>query len=37
MLEIRVASDPHTDAGRPTTTPVENKLAFMKALGHESD
>jgi phosphonopyruvate decarboxylase len=35
FLEIRVASQPHTDAGRPTTTPVENKAAFMRALGHE--
>ena len=32
LLEIRVQSDAHTDAGRPTATPVENKLAFMKAL-----
>jgi len=37
MLEIRVAGSPHTNAGRPTTTPVENKLAFMKALRRESD
>lgn len=35
MLEIQVASRPHTDAGRPTTTPAENKAGFMKALGHE--
>lgn len=35
MLEIRVASNPHTDAGRPTTTPLENKLAFVKALVRE--
>ena len=32
LLEVRVASDAHTDAGRPTTTPVENKAAFMRAL-----
>jgi phosphonopyruvate decarboxylase len=36
MLEVRVASQAHTDAGRPTTTPIENKNAFMEALGHES-
>jgi len=35
MLEIRVASHPHTDAGRPTTTPVENKAGFMNALDRE--
>ena len=33
MLEIRVAGSPHTEAGRPTTTPHQNKLAFMQALG----
>jgi phosphonopyruvate decarboxylase len=33
MLEIRVAGNPHTEAGRPTTTPHENKLAFMQDLG----
>ncbi len=32
LLEVRVASDAHTDAGRPTSTPVENKAAFMRAL-----
>ena len=32
LLEVRVASDAHTDAGRPTTTPAENKAAFMRAL-----
>jgi len=37
MVEIRVASTPHTEAGRPTTTPAENKLAFMKALVRERD
>ena len=35
MLEIRIASHPHTDAGRPTTTPVENKTSFMNALDRE--
>ena len=34
FMEIRVASQPYTEAGRPTTTPVENKAAFMRALGH---
>lgn len=37
MLEIRVRSSAHTDAGRPTTTPIQNKVGFMKALGHEPD
>lgn len=37
MLEIRVASTPHTHAGRPTTTPLDNKLAFMKALVREPE
>jgi phosphonopyruvate decarboxylase len=35
FLEIRVASHPHTDAGRPTTTPRDNKAALMRALGSE--
>jgi phosphonopyruvate decarboxylase len=35
FLEIRVASQPHTEAGRPTTTPQENKAALMRALGSE--
>jgi phosphonopyruvate decarboxylase len=33
FLEVRTASVAHTEAGRPTTTPVENKVAFMEALG----
>jgi phosphonopyruvate decarboxylase len=33
LLEVRVASEAHTAAGRPTTSPAENKAAFMKALG----
>ncbi len=33
LLEILVASDAHTNAGRPTTSPVENKEAFTRALG----
>lgn len=37
MLEIRIASQPHTDAGRPTTRPVENKSGFMNALDRELD
>ena len=37
MLEIRVASTPHTEAGRPTTTPLDNKLAFMRGLVRESE
>jgi phosphonopyruvate decarboxylase len=37
MLEIRIASQPHTDAGRPTTTPVQNKTGFMNALDREPD
>ncbi len=32
MLEIRVASRARTDAGRPTTSPVENKDRFMAEL-----
>jgi phosphonopyruvate decarboxylase len=36
FLEIRVSSQPHTDAGRPTSTPAENKAALMKALGSGS-
>jgi phosphonopyruvate decarboxylase len=35
FLEVRAASSAHTDAGRPTTTPVENKAAFMAALGEK--
>lgn len=33
LLEVRVRSDPNTDAGRPTTTPVESKAAFMTEIG----
>ena len=35
FLEVRVASHPHTHAGRPTATPQENKAALMRALGSE--
>lgn len=35
LLEVRVGSHPHTDAGRPTTSPVDNKHAFMQAINHE--
>ena len=34
LLEIRVASRASTDAGRPTTSPVQNKAAFMRAIGN---
>ena len=32
LLEIRCDSYPHTEAGRPTTTPIDNKHAFMQAI-----
>ena len=32
MLEVKVASRARTDAGRPTSTPIENKDAFMAEL-----
>jgi phosphonopyruvate decarboxylase len=32
ILEIRVASRAHTDAGRPTLPPIDNKIAFMAGL-----
>jgi phosphonopyruvate decarboxylase len=32
MLEIRVGSQAHTEAGRPTSTPADNKIAFMARL-----
>jgi phosphonopyruvate decarboxylase len=35
FLEIKVASHPHTDAGRPISAPRENKVALMRALGSE--
>jgi phosphonopyruvate decarboxylase len=35
MLETRVASRASTDAGRPTSTPIENKTNFMNALSRE--
>lgn len=34
MLEVRTTESSRADLGRPTTTPVENKKAFMKNLGH---
>ena len=37
LLEIRVASSAHTDAGRPTSTPIENRTGFMRALQLESE
>jgi phosphonopyruvate decarboxylase len=33
FLEIRVACGSRADLGRPTTTPSQNKLAFMERLG----
>ncbi len=33
MIELRVRIDSRDNLGRPTTTPVENKEAFMKNLG----
>jgi phosphonopyruvate decarboxylase len=33
FLEVKVASDPNTTAGRPTTSPAENKAALMRTLG----
>jgi phosphonopyruvate decarboxylase len=35
FLEVRVASNPAAGAPRPSTTPAENKVAFMRAMGHE--
>lgn len=35
LLEVRVASRAHTAAGRPTTTPAENKAGFMAELARE--
>jgi phosphonopyruvate decarboxylase len=33
LLELRVKIESREDLGRPTTTPIENKQAFMKELG----
>jgi phosphonopyruvate decarboxylase len=33
LLELRVKIDSRDDLGRPTTTPIENKEAFMNELG----
>lgn len=33
LLELRVKIDSRDDLGRPTTTPIENKEAFMEELG----
>ena len=33
MVEIQVKGGARTDLGRPTTTPIENKVAFMRKLG----
>ena len=32
LLEIKVIKGARKDLGRPTTTPIENKEAFMKFL-----
>jgi phosphonopyruvate decarboxylase len=32
MIEVRISAGSRSDLGRPTATPVENKLAFMAAL-----
>ena len=32
LLEIKVKKGARKDLGRPTTTPIENKEAFMKFL-----
>ena len=37
MLEVRVVSRAHTDAGRPATSPVENKVDFMGELRMAAD
>lgn len=36
LLEIHVRRGARKDLGRPTTTPVQNKLTFMDFLGHRS-
>jgi phosphonopyruvate decarboxylase len=33
FLEVRVQSDPTTTAGRPTSSPTDNKTALMRELG----
>jgi phosphonopyruvate decarboxylase len=33
LLELRVKIDSREDLGRPTTTPIQNKEAFMEELG----
>ena len=33
FLEVRVQSDPTTTAGRPTSSPADNKAALMRELG----
>lgn len=35
MLEVHVASRAHTNAGRPATAPVENKIDFMAELSYD--
>lgn len=36
LLEIKVLSGARADLGRPTTTPIENKEAFMGTLGGDT-
>lgn len=36
LLEVRVRRGARKDLGRPTTTPVQNKLTFMNFLGQRS-
>jgi phosphonopyruvate decarboxylase len=33
LLEVKVKKGNRKDLGRPTTTPIQNKEAFMKKLG----
>ena len=34
FLEVKIQSGSRDDLGRPTKTPVENKVSFMKFLEH---
>lgn len=36
MLEIKVAKGARADLGRPTTTPLENKMEFMNFVVHDT-
>ena len=35
FIEVKCALGAHEDLGRPTTTPMENKLSFMNLLLNE--